>query len=83
MKMAIIKKKALKEMSNDDIHKRITELRLELAKEKAQIIVGGSPTSTGRVSQIRKTIAKLLTEDKIRKTRIVKPKGGESTGRSM
>ncbi len=76
--MAIIKKKILKEMSDDDIHNKTTEFRLELAKERAQIIVGGSPTSPGRVSQIRKTIAKLLTEKKIRQT-----KGGESTGRSM
>ena len=76
--MAIIKKKALKEMSDDDINKRISELRLELAKERAQIIVGGTPTNAGRVSQIRKTIAKLLTKNKIRQT-----KGGESTGRSM
>ena len=76
--MAIIKKRALKEMSDDDIHNRITELRLELAKEKAQIIIGGSPTSTGRVSQIKRAIAKLLTETKTRQT-----KGGESTGRSM
>ncbi len=76
--MAIIQKKAIKEMSNDDIHKKITEFRLELAKEKAQIIVGGSPTSTGRVSQIRKAIAKLLTENRMRQI-----KGGESTGRSM
>ena len=76
--MAIIKKRALKEMSDDDIQKRINELRLELSKERAQIVVGGSPTSTGRVSQIRRTIAKLITESKVRKT-----KGGESTGRSM
>ena len=70
-------------MNDDDIQKRITELRLELSKEKAQIIVGGSPTSPGRVSEIRKTIAKLLTEAKVRKTKAVKPKGGESTGRSV
>ena len=75
--MAIIKKRALKELNDDDVSKRLSELRLELSKEKAHIIVGGTPTSTGRVSQLRKTIAKLLTEKSNRK------KGGETTGRSM
>jgi len=81
--MAILKKKALKEMSDDDIHNRITEFRLELAKEKAQVIVGGTPTNPGRVSEIRKTIAKLLTEKKLRTMKPKQMKGGESTGRSM
>jgi len=81
--MAIIKKRALKEMNDGDIQNRINELRLELSKERAQIIVGGSPTSTGRVSQLRKTIAKLLTETKVRQTKVKQTKGGESTGRSM
>lgn len=62
--MAIIKRKALKEMNDADISKRITELRLELAKERSQMAVGGSPSNIGRVREIRKTIAKLLTEKK-------------------
>ena len=42
--------------------KRIDEFRLELAKEKSQVVVGGSPTNVGRMREIRKTIAKLLTK---------------------
>ena len=60
--MAIIKKRQLKELKNEDISARIHELRLELAKERSQIAIGGSASNTGRVSEIRKTIAKLLTE---------------------
>ena len=47
--MAIIKRKALKEMNDADISKIITELRLELAKERSQMAVGGSPSNIGRV----------------------------------
>ena len=60
--MAILKKRQLKELNNDDLVKRLQELKLELVKERAQIAIGGSPSNTGRVSETRKTIAKLLTE---------------------
>lgn len=60
--MAIIRKRQLKEMSNDDLEKRLTELRLEIAKEKSQIAVGGSPSNPGKVREIKKSIAKILTE---------------------
>lgn len=74
--MAIIKKKQMKELSLEDLEKRLAELKLELVKERAQINVGGSPSNPGRVKQIRKTIAKIITE-------IKKRKGGEIAGRSM
>ena len=72
--MAIIRKRAMKEMSDVDLNKRLAELRLELAKENSQIGVGGSPSNIGRVKQIKKTIARILTENKKRK------KGGSATG---
>jgi large subunit ribosomal protein L29 len=64
--MAIIKKKQLKQMSRPDLINRLNELRLELAKERGQIAVGGSPTNPGRVGEIKKTIARILTELKTR-----------------
>jgi len=64
--MAIIKKKQLKQMSRPDLINRLNELRLELAKERGQIAVGGSPSNSGRVKEIKKTIARILTELKIR-----------------
>ena len=64
--MAILKKKQLKEMSHDDMIRRLGELRLELSKDKGQIAIGGSPSNPGRVKEVRKTIAKLLTEIKRR-----------------
>jgi len=64
--LAILKKRQTKEMSRPDLINRLNELRLELAKEKGQIAIGGSPTNPGRVKEIKKTIAKILTELKIR-----------------
>jgi len=64
--LAIIKKKQIKEMTHDDIINRLNELKLELVKEKGQIAIGGSPSNSGRVKEIKKTIAKFLTELKRR-----------------
>jgi len=60
--LAILKKKQLKQMAQTDMINRLNELRLELAKERGQIAIGGTPSNPGRVKEIRKTIAKLLTE---------------------
>lgn len=49
-------------MTQTDMINRLNELRLELAKERGQIAIGGTPSNPGRVKEIRKTIAKLLTE---------------------
>ena len=64
--MAIIKKKQIKEMSHDDLIKRLSELKLELSKDKGQIAIGGSPSNPGRVKEVKKTIARILTEIKRR-----------------
>jgi large subunit ribosomal protein L29 len=60
--MAIIKKKQMKEMSDADLIKRLSELRLDLAKERSQIAIGGTASNPGRIKEVRKTIAKILTE---------------------
>ena len=70
--MAIIKKKQFKTLTHADLLNRLNELKLELAKEKGQINVGGSPSNPGRIKEIKKTMARILTELKKRE----KIKGG-------
>ncbi len=71
--MAVIKKKELSSMSQEDIRKRIEEFRLEMSKIKSQINVGGAASNPSRIRGLRRTIAKMLTE-------INKRKGGVKTG---
>lgn len=73
--MAIIKKRQVHEMPNEDLEKRLSELRLEFAKTKSQLVVGGAASNPARVGEIRRTIARILTE--------LKKRGGSKTGRSM
>ena len=60
--MSLLKKKQLRQMTHPDLVNRLNELRLELAKERGQIAVGGSPSNPGKVKEIKKTIARILTE---------------------
>ena len=59
--MAILKKKDIRKMDEKNINKKIGELRLELAKERANINIGANVTSPGRISEIRRTIARAIT----------------------
>jgi len=59
--MAILRKKEIKSMSEKDMEKNVNEFRLELAKEKANIAIGATVTSPGRIREIRKTIARIET----------------------
>ncbi len=70
--LAIIKKKQLSQMSNADLTTRLGELRLELAKEKGQIAIGGTPSNPGRVRELKKTIAKVLTKISQKKQEVKK-----------
>lgn len=77
--MAIIKKKALKEMTEKDLKHRVSELRLELAKEMAQVRIGGVSKSPGKIKEMRRTIARILTKlSEIKRTQ--KTQKGERTG---
>ncbi len=59
--MAIIKKNELKQMGNENLKSRLSELKKELIKMNAQISTGTPPENPGRVKEIKKTIARILT----------------------
>lgn len=58
--MAILKPNEIRDMSIDEMRAKLAELRSELAREKAVAAVG-SPESPGRVGELRRTIARILT----------------------
>ena len=64
--MAIMRKKEIKEMNEEDLKKKLNEFRLELMKLNAQRKVGGS-VNPGRIRELRRTIARILTELNLRK----------------
>mgnify|MGYP006308091245 CR=1 FL=1 len=59
--MVIIRSSEIRKMSDKEIDKKLEELRLDLSKKKAQILVGGAPVNAGKIKEIRKTIARIKT----------------------
>ena len=59
--MAILRMKEIRKMDGKEMDKQLKELRLELSKEKANIHIGASVTSPGRINEVRRTIARILT----------------------
>ena len=63
-----MKVKELKAMNDPDLENKISELKKELMKVNSQIAIGTVPKSPGKVREMKRTIAKILT--------IKKQKGG-------
>jgi len=67
--MAVLRAREIREMSEEEVEKKLNDLRLELMKERAKITIGGVPENPGRVKEIRKAIARILTIRKEMKKR--------------
>lgn len=59
--MAVLKSRDARKMGNEELEKRAHELRLEVAKEKANIAIGAPVSSPGKMRDMKKTIARILT----------------------
>ena len=62
--MAILRAKEIREMSDDQVEKQLKDLRNELLKERAITATGGAPENPGRIRELRRTIARILTIQK-------------------
>jgi len=62
-------------LPKDERSRRLLELRQELMHERGVAAMGGSPPSPGKIRQLRRQIARILTieqEDKLGIKRVVK-----------
>jgi len=58
--MAIINKKEMNSMNEDDLKNKLNDIRKQLIKENAQIAVGTTPKSPGLIREMKKTIARII-----------------------
>ena len=59
--MAILKSRDARKLGKSELDKKVGELRLEVAKEKASIAIGAPVSSPGRMREMKRTIARVLT----------------------
>ncbi len=59
--MAIIKKSELYKMSLSELETKLFELRRELNSQTGAVASGGRSQNSGKIKQIRRTIARILT----------------------
>jgi len=59
--MAILKARQIREMKLEEIEKKISELRLELMKEMANVKMRRPIKNPGKIRELKRTIARLLT----------------------
>jgi large subunit ribosomal protein L29 len=59
--MPILRLKNISNMSSEERHKNLLELRVELARLKTMVRAGGAVEKPGRIRELRKTIARILT----------------------
>jgi len=62
--MAIVKAKEVRAMTEDKRAKQLADLKNELLKERAITSTGGAPESPGRIRELRRTIARIITIQK-------------------
>lgn len=61
MLMAILRAKEIRKMKDEELEKKLADLRKELMRIKTQIAQGTAPENPGRAREIRRTIARILT----------------------
>ena len=59
--MAVTKIKQIREMKPEDLSKRLNELKLELLKELGNVKMGRPVKNPGKIHELKKTIARILT----------------------
>lgn len=59
--MPLIRMKEIRDLTEDEIQRRLSELRAELFKLRGVSKAGGAVENPGRIREIRKTIARILT----------------------
>ena len=59
--MAILRSSEIRNMTTEERADELETLRSELVRERALTSAGGAPDNPGRIGEIRRTIARIMT----------------------
>jgi large subunit ribosomal protein L29 len=75
--MTILRLREIDNMSSEDRSKKLVELRAELSRLRTMIRAGGAVENPARITELRKTIAQILTIENEHKLGIRKKEAKE------
>ena len=59
--MPILRKREIRQLLPEERDKKLTEFRTELTKLRTSVKAGGNVDNVGRIRELKRTIARLLT----------------------
>ena len=72
--MPIVKPKDIRNMKADEIQSKLYEIKLELSKEMGNVKMGRPVKNNGRIKELKRTVARILTIKQEIKNKEVKQK---------
>ena len=64
--MPILRKRELKQLLPEEREKKLVELRTELVKLRTSVKSGGNVENVGRIRELKRTIARILTVENLK-----------------
>jgi large subunit ribosomal protein L29 len=65
--MAILRARDVKQLSEVELQEQMEKLRMELVQHYGKVSAGGATENPGHIGEIRRTIARLMTEQNRRR----------------
>jgi len=65
--MAIFRAHEVRQLSDAEIGEQLDKLKLELMQARGKVSAGGAPENPGHIRVVRRTIARIITEQNARR----------------
>jgi large subunit ribosomal protein L29 len=66
--MAILRAKDVRQLSDVELQEQMSKIRLELIQHYGKVSAGGATENAGRIKELRRTVARMMTEINHRRT---------------
>jgi large subunit ribosomal protein L29 len=66
--MAILRARDVQQLSDVELQEQMEKLRMELVQHYGKVSAGGATENPGHIGELRRTIARLATEQNHRRT---------------
>ena len=67
--MAIMRSSEIRQLSDIELQEQMEKLRIELIQHYGKVSAGGSTENPGRIRELRRTVARLMTEKNQRRVK--------------